>query len=111
MPATPTDKPRRGEEEQDREALKGAIRNRVLGTLGEPGRLGRVQVRPLGGNYYRVNILIAQGYGCARAAASYFRETDDEGILVRSTPELSRRGQVAVRTGTSRTATGRPHDV
>jgi hypothetical protein len=101
MPASRPDSPRRDQEELDREALKGVIRNRVLGTLGEPGRLGRVQVRPLWANYYRVNILMAQGFGCERAAASYFMETDGAGNLVKSTPALCTEDEAGGRTGTS----------
>ena len=98
MTAAETDQACREQEEFDREVLKGVIRDRVLGTLGEPGRLGRVQVRPLWGNYYRVNVLLAQGFGCERVAASYFLETDDAGTIIRCTPALGRQGRPAVRT-------------
>ena len=91
MPPVQTGEPGRNKENRDGEQLKSVIRNRVLRSLGEPGGLGRVQVRALWDNYYRVNIFIEENPGCIRIAGSYFVEADDAGNIVASTPELTMR--------------------
>jgi len=90
MPSAPTDEPRGDKAKQDGDHLKGVIRNQVLRTLGEPGGAGRVQVRPLWDNYYRVNVIVGADLGSVKIARSYFLETDGEGNIVESTPELTR---------------------
>ena len=95
MSATQTSKPCPNQEAQDREALKSVIRSSVLRTLGEPGWPGRVQVRPLWGDFYRVNLLIGQGLGCEKIVGSYFLEADGAGNILKSTPQLAKPGQAA----------------
>ena len=90
MPSAPTDEPRGDKAKQDGDHLKSVIRNQVLRTLGEPGGAGRVQVRPLWGNYYRVNVIVGADLSCVKIASSYFLETDGEGNVIESSPELTR---------------------
>jgi hypothetical protein len=83
---------RRGKEQPDPEVLKNLIRGHVLRALGEPGGTGRVQVRPLWGGYYRVNVVVGEGPGCFTIARSYFLRTDGAGAILESTPKLTRQG-------------------
>ena len=90
MPAAPTDESCGDNEDQGREKRTGVILSRILRTLGPAGGLGRVQVRPLWGNYYRVNVLGAEDSGCVKIATSYFVKTDGEGNITESTPLLTK---------------------
>jgi hypothetical protein len=76
---------------QDQDRLKSAIRSRVLTALDEENRLGRVDVRALWGDYYRVNVLVGENPGCIIIASSYFIEADQQGNILQSRPPLHRR--------------------
>ncbi len=64
------------------------IREQVLGMLGQPDHLWRVQVCQLWQSYYRVNILIGLDAASAKVANSYFLEVDAEGTIVSSAPKI-----------------------
>ncbi len=74
-----------------REALNALIRRQVIRSLGSPGDLLKVQVRPVGGDRYRVNVLVGKDATSARIADSFFLTADDEGTIVTSTPAIARR--------------------
>jgi hypothetical protein len=95
MPSAQTGEPRKDRERQDGENQENMIRGQVLRTLGETGGLGRVQVRSLWGNFYRVNVVVGDDPGCAKITRSYFLETDGEGNIVESTPRIVRQDQGA----------------
>jgi hypothetical protein len=90
MPATQLGEPCRDTELQDPEKLKMLIRGHVLRALGEPGGTGRVQVRPLWGGYYRVNIVVLEGPACVTIPSSYFLKTDGAGNVLESTTQLTK---------------------
>ncbi len=95
MPSAQTGGPRKEREGPDGEQQENLIRGHVLRALGEPGGLGRVQVRSLWGNYYRVNIVVGDEPGCAKIVRSYFLETDGAGNVLDATPRIVREGQPA----------------
>jgi hypothetical protein len=66
-----------------------AIAGRVLRALGlaEPPR--RVEVRPLWGDHYRVNVLVGEDAASVRIAHSFFVVTDGEGAILASTPQIT----------------------
>jgi hypothetical protein len=67
--------------------LRARIGGQVLRLLGGPA--GRTaQVRPLWGNYYRVNVLSPEAAGDARIPDSYFLEADGDGNIVTSDPAI-----------------------
>ena len=74
-----------------RETLNVLIRRQVIRSLGTPGDLLKVQVRPVGGGRYRVNVLVGKDATSARIADSFFLTADDEGTIVTSTPAIARR--------------------
>lgn len=82
---------RDGADQRVREALFALIGEQVIHALGEPGDLLKVQVRPVGENHYRVNVVVGEDAGCARVADSYFLVTDEDGNVLRSTPAITRR--------------------
>jgi hypothetical protein len=90
MSAAQTAEPGEDKELRDTEKLKTSIRAHVLRALGEPGVKSRVQVRPLWGAYYRVNIVVEEGPGCVTIPRSYFLKTDVAGAILESTPKLTK---------------------
>jgi hypothetical protein len=80
-----------GEEKRQREQRGARIGKRVLDTLGQPGDLYRVQVRPLWGDCYRVNVLVGADATSTRVAHSYFVQVDGGGNVVAATPPITKR--------------------
>ncbi len=74
-----------------RQALHDLIREQVMHRLGTPDDLLGVEVRPLWGTYYRVNVRIGAASTAARVADSYFLTTDGDGKIVESSPGIVRR--------------------
>jgi hypothetical protein len=65
------------------------IREHVLRTLGRPGRLHQVQVRPLWPEHCRVNVFVGDA-ASAKIAHSYFLVADSDGNVVESIPRITR---------------------
>jgi hypothetical protein len=72
------------------EALNALIAEQVVHLLGKPENLHQVQVRPLWGNYFRVNVLTGPDAASFRVANSYFLRADGDGNIVESTPKIIR---------------------
>ena len=104
MPSAQAGGPRKERGGPDGGQQEDLIRGHVLRALGEPGGLGRVQVRSLWGNYYRVNVLVGDDPGCAKIVRSYFLETDGAGNVVGSDPAIVRADQLVGRGGPTRGA-------
>jgi hypothetical protein len=73
-----------------RDTLNALVGRHVIRSLGSPGDLLKVQVRPLGSDRYRVNVLVGKEAASARIAHSFFLTADDEGNIVTSSPEVVR---------------------
>ena len=73
-----------------RDALNDLIGRHVVRSLGSPVDLLKVQVRPLGADHYRVNVLVGKGSTSSRIADSFFLTADDEGNIVTSSPAIVR---------------------
>lgn len=89
MPPNQQEKQHMDQEKQERQKLIAMIGKFVLGTLGQPGDLHRVQVRHLWGDHYRVNVLVGADAACAKVAHSYFLEVDHDGKIIASSPEIT----------------------
>ena len=90
-------KPREQRDNQDQrksETWNTLIRDQVIHSLGKPSDLLLVQVRPLWGSRYRVNVFVGADAASARLANSYFLTADDDGKIIASTPPITK--QVAV---------------
>jgi hypothetical protein len=70
--------------------LQDVIGKNVLGALGCPADLQRVQVRRLWGDYYRVNVFTGGDPCSVRIAHSYFLAANAEGAIAWSTPDIAR---------------------
>ncbi len=71
-----------------RNMLNAIVGKEVMRLLGEPDDLLLVQVRPLWDFYYRVNVFVGTSTVVAKIAKSYFVQTDREGEIVSSSPEI-----------------------
>jgi len=75
---------------QTRDKLNDLVAQQVVQSLGSPADLLKMQVRPLGGNRYRVNVFVGKYGVAARIANSFFLTADDEGKILTSSPEIAR---------------------
>jgi hypothetical protein len=73
-----------------RGTVSDLIRQQVICSLGTPGDLLSVQVRPVGGERYRVNVLAGESVASPRIANSYFLTADAEGHILTSSPKIVR---------------------
>ena len=62
----------------------------VLSRLGRPDNFHKVQVKPVAGSKYRVNVYVRADAASYRVAHSYFLEADDQGKVLASSPAISR---------------------
>ncbi len=75
---------------QTSNALNHFIADQVVQSLGTPTDLLKVQVRPLGSDRYRVNVVVGKDVTTARIVDSFFLTADDEGKILKSSPEIAR---------------------
>jgi hypothetical protein len=66
------------------------IRAGVLAALGRPAELFRVNVMPLWGDNYRVNVLIGEDATAVKIPNSFFVTVDDRGAILKSTPPIQK---------------------
>ena len=82
-----------GRDDHARQALNRLLAEQVIHAIGEPDGPYQVQVRPLWGNYFRVNILVGPDAASVKVARSYFLRADGDGNIVESDPKID--GKVA----------------
>jgi hypothetical protein len=75
---------------EDRQQMLEGIGRRVVGGLGRPPDLQRIQVRHLWDSCFRVNVFTGLDTVSPRMAHSYFLVTDDAGVILSSAPPLVR---------------------
>ncbi|WP_435011408.1 hypothetical protein P12x_002717 [Tundrisphaera lichenicola] len=73
-----------------RDSLNEHIGRQVVRSLGTPKDLLKVQVKPLGGDRYRVNVLVGKSPNTARITDSFFLTADGEGNIVTSSPAIAK---------------------
>jgi hypothetical protein len=108
MPKQQTDSHGAGAEVQNVRLRDSLMEQYVIHALGPPESLYGVQVRPLWGRCYRVNVLVGADAVSAKVLHSYFLVTDEVGKVLTSTPTIVRQYGVddgrAADTGTASTA-------
>lgn len=72
------------------DTLSTLIGKQVVRSLGSPENLLKVQVRPVGSDRYRVNILTGKDFASARIANSFFLTADEAGNILSSSPKIVR---------------------
>ncbi len=90
MPKQQTDSHVAGSEDQGVRLRDSLIGRHVIRALGAPDGLHSVQIRPLWGHYFRVNVLVGADPVSTKVAHSYFLVTDGLGKVVASTPTIVR---------------------
>jgi hypothetical protein len=86
---------RTGEKRADQKAqeaglLEAVVRDNVLGDLGKPPGLHRIQVSCVWGDSYRVNVFIGPNVSSFKVAHSYFLKADGDGKILASSPAITR---------------------
>jgi len=84
------DRQHKDRDQHERQQRNALIGKHVIGTLGQPGDLHQVQVRPLWEDHYRVNVLVGLDASSVKVVHSYFLETDGAGNIVASTPTITK---------------------
>jgi hypothetical protein len=79
------------DENEVRHCLDQVLREQVLHGLGHPPDLLAVHIRPLWPGHYRVNVFVGADLASARVGHSYFLVVSDDGNILASTPEITRR--------------------
>lgn len=82
MPKQQTDSHVAGSEEQGVRLRDSLIGQHVIRALGAPDGLHSVQIRPLWGHCFRVNVLAGADAVTVKVVHSYFLVTDDGGKVV-----------------------------
>lgn len=89
MPTTQQRAEDRDLEQHKNAILQSLIEEQVIHRLGKPDGLRKVQVRRLWDDHYRVNVLIGENAASAKITNSYFVETDSDGNIVESNPNIT----------------------
>ncbi len=90
MPTQRADSHGAASEEQSVRLRNSLIGQHVIRALGQPKGLHSVQIRPLWGHCFRVNVLVGADAVTAKVVHSYFLVTDGGGTVVVSTPTIFR---------------------
>jgi hypothetical protein len=90
MPTQQKDPQPAGTEELGVRQRNSLIGKHVIQALGPPEGLHRVQIRPLWGQYFRVNVLVGPDAVSAKVVHSYFLAADSLGKILTSTPVIVR---------------------
>jgi hypothetical protein len=91
MPAPErTDQDRQAERSM-RDSITEVISKQVVQSLGFPAGLLKVQVRPVCADRYRVNVFVAKEANSVRITDSFFLIADDDGKILKSSPEIIKR--------------------
>ena len=85
-----TGEKRTGQKSQDVGLLEAVVRDNVLCDLGKPPGQHRIQVKCVWGDFYRVNVFIGPDISSFKVAHSYFLNADGNGMILSSSPAITR---------------------
>jgi hypothetical protein len=77
-------------DEAERE-LGASLTQQVMDALGLPSNLHGVQVRHLWADRFRLNVLVGADASTATVAHSFFLAVGEDGLIVESTPPVTRK--------------------
>jgi hypothetical protein len=86
MPNVPLDE--QGDKPSAGAALNELVGKLVIHSLGTPKDLLKVNVHPVGGDRYRVNVVTGKDYTTRKIANSFFVTANAEGAIVSSIPPI-----------------------
>ena len=69
----------------------GVLAGQLLRALGRPTMPYRVEVRHLWENHYRANVFVGVDAASTRIAHSFFLTADEDGNIVASAPDITRK--------------------
>src|SRR4051812_14759937 len=72
------------------DVVNDLISEQVVHRLGSPEDLLDVRVFRLWADHYRVNVLVGKDVTTCKVADSFFLVTDDDGLIVSSSPAIAR---------------------
>ncbi len=73
-----------------RHALNAIIGKNVIHSLGSPVDMLKVKVNPVGGETYRVNVMVGKDICSSRVSDSFFLTADEEGNIITCSPQIVR---------------------
>ena len=91
MPTKEQGRQQAGSAEQTHKRRSAVIVSQLLQALGRPIALYRVEVRHLWENHYRANVFVGADAASSRIAHSFFLAADEDGNIVASAPEITRK--------------------
>lgn len=85
-----------GKEQAERAKLahdqrSSVIVRQLLQALGRPAILYRVEIRHLWDDHYRANVYVGADAASTRVAHSFFLEADEDGNVLASAPDITRK--------------------
>ncbi len=91
MPTKEQGKQQAEKAKQTHEQRSGVIVGQLLQALGRPATLYRVEVRHLWENHYRANVFVGVDAATTRVAHSFFVVADEDGNIIASVPDITRK--------------------
>ncbi len=76
---------------QTPEQRSSVIVSQLLQALGRPATLYRVEIRHLWDDHYRANVFVGADAASTRVAHSFFIVADEDGNIITSVPDITRK--------------------
>lgn len=76
---------------QTHEQRSSVIVGQLLQALGRPATLYRVEIRHLWDDHYRANVFVGADAASTRVAHSFFMVADEDGNIIASVPDITRK--------------------
>lgn len=91
MPTKELDNQKVEQGKQTQEQRSSVIAGQLLQTLGRPAALYRVEIRHLWDDHYRANVFVGADAASTRVAHSFFMVADEDGNIIASVPDITRK--------------------
>lgn len=91
MPTKEQGKQQAAQAKQTHEQRSSILVGQLLQALGRPAALYRVEIRHLWDDHYRANVFVGADAASTRVAHSFFLAVDEDGNILASAPEITRK--------------------